>query len=103
MLHTLHSRGLCSSWYDPCRLSRKDALKRHIQSLHAVFAVLIDSHEEFDILRPRRKDQFEDLTRLIEFCVFLQLQAEDRGVEIKEDLAALHPQVATAIRNSWHT
>lgn len=79
---------------DPFSLSRRDSLKRHVSKLHELFCVLF-GHEQFDILKPRRKNQDEDLMPWIVMCISLQLEAQRHGAEIKpeQDLIALYPDI----------
>ncbi|KAG8216663.1 hypothetical protein J3R82DRAFT_6862 [Butyriboletus roseoflavus] len=89
---------ICMILGKSCRpLSRKDALKRHISTVHELFMALL-GHEEFDILKPRRNEN-EDLVPLIKSCIILQSQARQRGVEIRPtyDLALLHPDIAATM------
>ncbi|KAH0835822.1 hypothetical protein J3R83DRAFT_9683 [Lanmaoa asiatica] len=82
-------------------LSRKDALKRHILSAHAMFAILFN-YENFDILRPRRRNEHEDPEPLIALCITVQSQARQRGMKIgrEQDLALLYPHVASSLNLS---
>ncbi|KAG8216656.1 hypothetical protein J3R82DRAFT_6854 [Butyriboletus roseoflavus] len=89
---------ICMILGKSCRpLSRKDALKRHISTVHELFMALF-GHEEFDILKPRRNEN-EDLVPLIKSCIILQSQARQRGVEVRPtyDLALLHPDIAATM------
>ncbi|KAF8548333.1 hypothetical protein OG21DRAFT_1516424 [Imleria badia] len=84
-------------------LSRKDALKRHISKVHKLFKLLLkNEYSDFKILDPRRTDQLGDLRPLIEFCITVQSQARENGVEIKKkhDLKHLYPDVAASMNHS---
>ena len=56
----------------------------------------------FKILHPRRTDELGDLRPLIGFCITVQSQARQSGVEIKEhdDLKRLYPDVAASMNPS---
>lgn len=85
----------------PFSLSRKDALKRHIAVVHEIFIILF-GHDLFDILKPKRKDQHEDLELLIVLCLTVQMQAQRCGKEIKptQDLIPLYPQIVALMNRS---
>ncbi|KAF8546829.1 hypothetical protein OG21DRAFT_1517853 [Imleria badia] len=82
--------------------SRKDALKRHISRVHKLFKLLLkNEYSDFKILDPRRTDQLGDLRPLIEFCITVQFQVREHGVEIKKehDLKHLYPDVAASMNH----
>lgn len=99
MLLGLYPQLGCFADVDPFRFSRKDALKRHIATVHALFITLF-GHGALGILKPRRR-QDEDLRPLIMSCINLQRQARGRGEEVRplQDLALLYPHILASMLN----
>ncbi|KAI9573355.1 hypothetical protein HD554DRAFT_861574 [Boletus coccyginus] len=95
---------ICEIFNTPCLpLSRKDALKRHIQQLHEIFAILLTvDYKDFKVLEPRRMNEFEDLRPLIVLGITLQSKARKGGVKIEkeEDLRELYPHISRSLNYS---